>query len=218
MAFVRRSRSPELPVILLEDAGALLGLVFALLGVGLTVLTGNGVFDGIATGCIGVLLVSIAIILATEIKSLLIGESALPEEVTAVHTVLLSTRAWTGSSTCARCTSAPRNSWSPRRSPYPRATTAPASPRPSTTPRRACVRRCRPRRLSTSNPTSTGSRHRAYPLDRSRGPMVGLDFGVTDDHSWSQQTSNRLRSQLVRSVKLPLYLGQRVRRRPRSVV
>ncbi|RQX15415.1 cation transporter [Micromonospora ureilytica] len=91
VAFVRRSRSPELPVILLEDAGALLGLVFALLGVGLTVLTGNGVFDGIATGCIGVLLVSIAIILATEIKSLLIGESALPEEVTAVHTALLST-------------------------------------------------------------------------------------------------------------------------------
>ncbi|WUN10216.1 cation diffusion facilitator family transporter [Micromonospora zamorensis] len=91
VAFVRRSRSPELPVILLEDAGALLGLVFALLGVGLTVLTGNGVFDGIATGCIGLLLVSIAIILATEIKSLLIGESALPEEVTAVHTALLST-------------------------------------------------------------------------------------------------------------------------------
>ncbi|RQX03853.1 cation diffusion facilitator family transporter [Micromonospora inaquosa] len=91
VAFVRRSRSPELPVILLEDAGALLGLVFALLGVGLTVLTGNGVFDGIATGCIGVLLVSIAITLATEIKSLLIGESALPEEVSAVHTALLST-------------------------------------------------------------------------------------------------------------------------------
>ncbi|WP_348639658.1 cation diffusion facilitator family transporter [Micromonospora sp. MH33] len=91
IAFVRRSRAPELPVILLEDAGALLGLVLALLGVGLSVLTGNGIFDGIATGCIGLLLVSIAIILATEIKSLLIGEAALPEEVAAIHTALLST-------------------------------------------------------------------------------------------------------------------------------
>ncbi|MFC8848519.1 MULTISPECIES: cation diffusion facilitator family transporter [unclassified Micromonospora] len=91
VAFVRRARAPELPVILLEDAGALLGLLFALLGVGLSVLTGNGVFDGIATACIGVLLVSIAIILATEIKSLLIGEAALPEEVAAIHTALLST-------------------------------------------------------------------------------------------------------------------------------
>lgn len=91
IAFVRRARSPELPVILLEDAGALLGLVFALLGVGLSVLTGNGIFDAIATGCIGLLLVSIAVILATEIKSLLIGESALPEQVSAIHTALLST-------------------------------------------------------------------------------------------------------------------------------
>ncbi|MFC0004839.1 cation diffusion facilitator family transporter [Micromonospora siamensis] len=91
IAFVRRSRAPELPVILLEDAGALIGLVLALLGVGLSVLTGNGIYDGIATGCIGLLLVSAAIILATEIKSLLIGEAALPEQVTAMHTALLST-------------------------------------------------------------------------------------------------------------------------------
>ena len=91
VSFVRRARAPELPVILLEDAGALLGLVLALLGVGLSVLTGNGIFDGIATGCIGILLVTIAVILATEIKSLLIGEAALPEEVTAIHTALLST-------------------------------------------------------------------------------------------------------------------------------
>ena len=78
-------------MILLEDAGALLGLVFALLGVGLSVVTGNGIFDGIATGCIGALLVSIAVVLATEIKSLLIGEAALPEEVTEIHIALLST-------------------------------------------------------------------------------------------------------------------------------
>src|SRR3954463_10748350 len=55
LRFVRRSRSPELPVILLEDSGALLGLLFALIGVGLSVLTGNGVFDGVSTLCIGAL-------------------------------------------------------------------------------------------------------------------------------------------------------------------
>jgi cation diffusion facilitator family transporter len=90
-AFVRRARAPELPVILLEDTGALLGLMFALLGVGLTVVTGNGVFDGIATLAIGALLVSIAVILAVEINSLLIGESALPEEMTTIHRALEST-------------------------------------------------------------------------------------------------------------------------------
>ncbi|MFV2104762.1 cation diffusion facilitator family transporter [Micromonospora sp. LOL_024] len=91
VSFVRHARAPELPVILLEDAGALLGLVFALLGVGLSVLTGNGVYDGIATLCIGVLLVVIAVILAAETKSLLIGEAALPEEVAAIHSELVST-------------------------------------------------------------------------------------------------------------------------------
>src|SRR6266536_499195 len=53
--FVRRTRSPELAVILLEDSGALVGLLIALIGIGLSVLTGNGVFDGIATLCIGAL-------------------------------------------------------------------------------------------------------------------------------------------------------------------
>ncbi|MGW0434467.1 cation diffusion facilitator family transporter [Micromonospora sp. NPDC003197] len=91
VSFIRHARSPELPVILLEDAGALLGLVFALSGVGLSVLTGNGIYDGIGTLCIGLLLVAIAVVLAIEIKSLLIGESALPEEVTAIHTALLAT-------------------------------------------------------------------------------------------------------------------------------
>ncbi|GAB2934215.1 cation diffusion facilitator family transporter [Micromonospora polyrhachis] len=91
VSFIRHARSPELPVILLEDAGALLGLVFALAGVGLSVLTGNAIFDGIGTLCIGVLLVTIAVVLAIEIKSLLIGESALPEEVTAIHSALLAT-------------------------------------------------------------------------------------------------------------------------------
>ncbi|PDP86217.1 cation transporter [Glycomyces fuscus] len=83
--FVRRSKSPELPVILLEDAGALLGLVFALAGVGLTLITGNGLWDGLGTAAIGVLLVVIAVVLAVEVKSLLIGESATSENVRAIR-------------------------------------------------------------------------------------------------------------------------------------
>jgi cation diffusion facilitator family transporter len=75
--FIRQAHVPELPVVLLEDLGALVGLVLALLGVGLTVVTGNPVFDGLGTVCIGVLLAIIAVILVVEMKSLLIGEGAL---------------------------------------------------------------------------------------------------------------------------------------------
>ena len=74
--FIRQSKSPELPVVLLEDFGALIGLVLALLGVGLSVLTGNPVFDALGTIAIGVLLGVIAVILIVEMKSLLIGEGA----------------------------------------------------------------------------------------------------------------------------------------------
>nr|WP_221316782.1 cation diffusion facilitator family transporter [Saccharopolyspora gloriosae] len=74
--FIRQAKTPELPVVLLEDAGALLGLVLALGGVGLSVLTGDPVFDGIGTACIGVLLGVIAVVLIVETKSLLIGEGA----------------------------------------------------------------------------------------------------------------------------------------------
>jgi divalent metal cation (Fe/Co/Zn/Cd) transporter len=77
--FIRRSKSPELPVIVLEDLGALVGLVLALFGVAMAVITGNGVWDGIGTLAIGVLLAIIAVILAIETKSLLIGEGAGPE-------------------------------------------------------------------------------------------------------------------------------------------
>jgi divalent metal cation (Fe/Co/Zn/Cd) transporter len=66
LRFVRRTRSPELPVLLLENSAALLGLLCALVGVGLSVLTGNGMFDGIATLCIGTILVSVAVLLAVE--------------------------------------------------------------------------------------------------------------------------------------------------------
>ncbi|TVT62281.1 cation diffusion facilitator family transporter [Amycolatopsis rhizosphaerae] len=82
--FIRQSRTPELPVVLLEDTGALVGLVFALLGVGLSVLTGDPVWDGIGTIMIGVLLGIIAIILIVEMKSLLIGEGATEQELAAI--------------------------------------------------------------------------------------------------------------------------------------
>jgi divalent metal cation (Fe/Co/Zn/Cd) transporter len=78
--FIRRSKLPELPVVLLEDLGALLGLVFALFAVTLTVVTGDTVWDALGTLFIGVLLGVIAIILAFEMKSLLIGESAAPQK------------------------------------------------------------------------------------------------------------------------------------------
>ncbi|MFC9817725.1 cation diffusion facilitator family transporter [Streptomyces virginiae] len=79
--FIKRAKAPELPVVLLEDLGALVGLVLALGGVGLALLTGNGVWDGIGTLCIGILLIAIAIVLAAETKSLLLGEAAGVEEV-----------------------------------------------------------------------------------------------------------------------------------------
>jgi cation diffusion facilitator family transporter len=78
--FIRTARAPELPVVLLEDTAALLGLVFALLGVGIAAMTGNGIYDGLGTVAIGLLLLVVAVILAVETKSLLLGESATPED------------------------------------------------------------------------------------------------------------------------------------------
>ncbi|WP_086825846.1 cation diffusion facilitator family transporter [Allokutzneria sp. NRRL B-24872] len=77
--FIRRAKTPELPVVLLEDAGALFGLILALGGVGLTYATGDPTWDAIGTICIGVLLGVIAVILIGETKSLLIGEGANPD-------------------------------------------------------------------------------------------------------------------------------------------
>jgi cation diffusion facilitator family transporter len=90
LRFVRRTRNPELPVILLEDSGALVGLLLALLGVGLSVLTGNGIFDGIATLGIGALLSTVAVLLAVETKSPIIGEAAVPEQIAAIEQALRS--------------------------------------------------------------------------------------------------------------------------------
>ncbi|GAB2628181.1 cation diffusion facilitator family transporter [Prescottella soli] len=88
-SFIRTSRTPELPVVLLEDTGALIGLVLALGGVGLTMLTGDPVWDGIGTLCIGVLLGIIAIVLIIEMKSLLIGEGATQDEENRILSALV---------------------------------------------------------------------------------------------------------------------------------
>ncbi len=87
--FVRRAKAPELPVVLLEDLAALLGLVFAFLGVGLTILTGNPVWDAIGTLAIGILLVTVAAILGLETKSLLVGEGASGVDLTAIKAAIL---------------------------------------------------------------------------------------------------------------------------------
>ncbi|SMF59959.1 cation diffusion facilitator family transporter [Streptomyces sp. Amel2xC10] len=87
--FVRRAKAPELPVVLLEDLGALVGLILALGGVGIALLTGDGVWDGIGTVCIGVLLVLIALVLAAETKSLLLGEAAGTDEVHKIETAIV---------------------------------------------------------------------------------------------------------------------------------
>ncbi|WFR74072.1 cation diffusion facilitator family transporter [Prescottella defluvii] len=88
-SFIRTSRTPELPVVLLEDTGALVGLVLALGGVGLTMLTGDPVWDGVGTLCIGVLLGIIAIVLIVEMKSLLIGEGATQDEENRILSALV---------------------------------------------------------------------------------------------------------------------------------
>ncbi len=87
--FVRHAKAPELPVVLLEDLGALIGLVLALFGVGLTLITDDGTWDGLGTVCIGVLLVVIAVVLALETKSLVLGEGAAPDAVRRIEAALL---------------------------------------------------------------------------------------------------------------------------------
>jgi cation diffusion facilitator family transporter len=79
--FIRHAKNPELPVVLLEDVAALIGLAFALGGVGLATLTDEPVWDGIGTCAIGGLLVTVAVILVIETKSLLLGEAATPGDL-----------------------------------------------------------------------------------------------------------------------------------------
>jgi cation diffusion facilitator family transporter len=87
--FVRRAKAPELPVVLLEDFAALVGLVLALFGVGLTLVTDDGVWDGIGTVLIGLLLVTVAVVLAIETKSLLLGEGATREATARIEAALV---------------------------------------------------------------------------------------------------------------------------------
>jgi divalent metal cation (Fe/Co/Zn/Cd) transporter len=90
--FIRHAKSPELPVVLLEDMAALLGLVLAFGGVGFTVLTGDPIWDAIGTLAIGVLLVLVAVILGAETSSLLVGEGATADDTEKIETALASTR------------------------------------------------------------------------------------------------------------------------------
>lgn len=78
LRFIRTAKVPELPVILLEDTAALVGLLLALGGVGLTLLTGDPIWDAVGTTAIGILLILVAVLLVVETKSLLVGESATP--------------------------------------------------------------------------------------------------------------------------------------------
>jgi cation diffusion facilitator family transporter len=75
-SFIRNSKQPELPVVLLEDTGAELGLAAALVGVIIAHQTGDARWDAVGSMVIGVLLIAIAIVLIVEMKGLLIGESA----------------------------------------------------------------------------------------------------------------------------------------------
>ncbi len=89
--FLRTSKVPEFPVVLLEDTGAMIGLVVALSAVTANLVTGNSVYDGIGSIIIGLLLGVIAIFLCVEMKSLLIGESALPADRAAIDAAVAST-------------------------------------------------------------------------------------------------------------------------------
>jgi cation diffusion facilitator family transporter len=86
--YIRHAKAPELPVVLLEDTAALTGLVVALIGVSLAVITGDDAWDGAGSLVIGVLLGFVAVILAGEMKSLLIGESASPAAQQAIVAAL----------------------------------------------------------------------------------------------------------------------------------
>jgi cation diffusion facilitator family transporter len=87
--FVRTAKSPELPVVLLEDLGALVGLLLALLGVTLAAITGDLLWDALGTMAIGILLLIIAVFLVIEMKSLLIGEGGTAAQVAQIRTAMV---------------------------------------------------------------------------------------------------------------------------------
>jgi cation diffusion facilitator family transporter len=89
LKYIRESKSPELPVVLLEDLAALIGLLLALFGVGFTLLTGDGRWDAAGTALIGLLLVGVAVLLAVETSSMLVGEAASPQQEAAIRQALV---------------------------------------------------------------------------------------------------------------------------------
>ena len=141
--FIRHAKAPELPVVLLEDIGAIAGLFIAFAAL-LAAWKIDPIFDGVGTVLIGGLLGVIAVVLAVEMKSLLIGESMGPEQAQAIRRALGATRTSNGSSTSAPSTSDPRTCWWP----------------PSWPSAEACRRR-------RSAPASIGSRPRCAPWSTS---------------------------------------------------
>ncbi|MCK9904336.1 cation diffusion facilitator family transporter [Parafrankia colletiae] len=93
--FIREARSPELPVVLLEDLAALCGLLLALGGVGLTLLLDEPLWDAAGTLAIGILLLAVAVIVAIETYGMLVGEAAAPPTVETIRRALASAPAVT---------------------------------------------------------------------------------------------------------------------------
>jgi divalent metal cation (Fe/Co/Zn/Cd) transporter len=87
--FIHTTKNPELPVVLLEDTGALVGLFLAFVGITLNEITGNNRWDALGSLGIGVLLGLIAAVLAVEMKSLLIGEATSPQREAAIRDAVL---------------------------------------------------------------------------------------------------------------------------------
>jgi cation diffusion facilitator family transporter len=86
--FIQRSRTPELPVVLLEDLGAQVGLIFAFVAVSISHWAHAPVWDGIGTLAIGILLLVIAVVLVVEMRSLLIGEGANDEDMAKIRAAI----------------------------------------------------------------------------------------------------------------------------------
>jgi cation diffusion facilitator family transporter len=89
--FIREARAPELPIVLLEDLAAQLGLLFALAGVGLTLLLDDPIWDGAGTLAIGLLLLVVAVLVAVEAYGMLVGEAATPRTVATIRATLTGT-------------------------------------------------------------------------------------------------------------------------------
>ncbi|HET7371360.1 MAG TPA: cation diffusion facilitator family transporter [Gammaproteobacteria bacterium] len=86
--YLKRSKNPEVPVVIFEDTAAMFGLFFAYSGISLTIILGNPLFDALASICVGMVLAVVSSILAVKMKGLLIGESALPEEIDFIRSTL----------------------------------------------------------------------------------------------------------------------------------